>query len=104
MKVRIGFVSNSSSSSFVIAYDPNFFGDLRKRFEEGWWGCETEVEKEAVFCLGTPDALAEGKTIIQVDLDREYRDVIKVLKQINEQNGGDKLTVLYDEEDELQDN
>lgn len=30
MKVRMNYVSNSSSSSYVIAYDKNFFNDLKE--------------------------------------------------------------------------
>ena len=33
MKVRTNYVSNSSSSSFVIAYDEMFFGDLISFFK-----------------------------------------------------------------------
>ena len=35
---RQGFVSNSSSSSFIIAYDKKVFGDMEKAFEDEKFG------------------------------------------------------------------
>ena len=35
---RQGFVSNSSSSSFIVAYDKKVFGDMEKAFEDDKFG------------------------------------------------------------------
>ena len=114
MKIRTGFVSNSSSSSFIIAYDPNFFGDLQDLFEEYDWGCETAVQEDLekfisnyldteeeipAFKKKVEVARAEGKKILAMRLDREYRGVMALLEMINEQNNQDKLVVLYDTQD-----
>ena len=43
MKVRLDYVSNSSSSSFVIAYDEKFFGNLKDFISQNEIGYETYV-------------------------------------------------------------
>lgn len=111
MKVRKGYVSNSSSSSFLIAYDEKFFGDLTKFFENGYFGCETEIGDLETFldylCEIDEDINKDwtekvkeqeqsGKKALYLRLDNEYSSIIDLLRKINEVNGKDKLTILYD--------
>ena len=112
MKIRNGYVSNSSSSSFLIAYDKNFFGDLFKLFKEACFG-ETKVELEFdtffEYCCDEDDfendkekysklieeKQNEGKEVIYLYLDHDFGDVLDIFKQINEKNGNNKIEFLY---------
>ena len=111
MKIRSGYVSNSSSSSFLIAYDEKFYGDLTKFFENEYFGCETEMGGFDTFldylCEIDEDINKDweekvkeqekfGKKILYLRLDNEYSSIISLLKKINEVNCKDKLTILYD--------
>ena len=40
---RQGFVSNSSSSSFIVAYNPKFFGRLEESFQNENMGYDTNA-------------------------------------------------------------
>lgn len=111
MKIRTDYVSNSSSSSFVISYDKSLFGDLKKFFENTIIGCETSVQSEKDFFKVYDDsdldwvqeikdkvkeAKKEKKSLVYLFLDYEYESLIELLKSINDANGGDKLEILYD--------
>lgn len=107
MKIRQGYVSNSSSSSFVIAYDPLFFGNIRAYFQEYSFGCETCIYDIKDFTDSMPnykekiDAMkAEGKQVLYFWLDQEFYPIIALMKMINESNGGDKMKIIYGDEDE----
>lgn len=113
MKIRTGFVSNSSSSSFLLAYDKSFFGDLNRFFNENPIGFDTFVldeekkinemiedccskeEKES-----TKKKLNElresGRSICCLELDQEHIELIKLLRQINKANGESHLEILID--------
>ncbi len=120
MKVRSGYVSNSSSSSYVIAYDKSFFGDLEKFLMDtnmnGYdgLGCETilydlsdideefykyelcgDKEKIEKFKSKLKEAEKDGKGIIYIGLDHEYEVVINLLKFLNDNHGGDKIEFIY---------
>lgn len=114
MKIRHGYVSNSSSSSFLIAYDEKFFGDLTKFFKEEYFGCETETGDLVTFldylCEVDEDINKDwtekvkeqeqsGKKVLYLRLDNEYSSIISLLKEINEVNDKNKLTMLYDGEE-----
>ena len=114
MKIRSGYVSNSSSSSFLIAYDEKFYGDLTKFFKEEYFGCETEIGDLETFldylCEVDEDINKDwtekakeqenaGKRVLYLRLDNEYSSIISLLKKINEANGKNKLTMLYDGEE-----
>lgn len=43
MKTRTSYVSNSSSSSFIVAYNPKFFGRLEESFQNDMMGVETNA-------------------------------------------------------------
>lgn len=102
MKIRNGYVSNSSSSSFVIAYDPLFFGNIKSFFEEFDFGCETYIYDIKDFTDSMPnykekiDAMkAEGKQVLYFWLDHEFYPIMELMKMINESNGGNKLVIVY---------
>lgn len=106
MKIRKFYVSNSSSSSFVIAYDPAFFGDIELFFKDSELGYETDVRDIKDFLEYEPEykerietAIASGKKVLYIGLDYDYCPIINLLKQINEKNGGDKMEVLYGEDE-----
>ena len=43
MKTRTSYVSNSSSSSFIVAYNPKFFGRLEESFQNERMGYDTSA-------------------------------------------------------------
>lgn len=114
MKIRSNYVSNSSSSSFIIAYDEKFFGDLEKIFKQHYLGDskiypyeETDkfftyydYDKDAEFINDIREAMnkaeSEGKAVRYISLDYDHIYLIDVLKQINDNNGADKLKIIYD--------
>ena len=106
MKVRKCFVSNSSSSSFIISYDPIFFGNIQAFIEEYMPGCETAVYDLNILNEDMPELkdIVEsernnGNQIAYFSLDQEYFLIIDLLKMINESNGGDKMKLLYGDTD-----
>lgn len=117
MKIRMNYVSNSSSSSYVIAYDKNFFGDLKELIKNtDYIGCETYIkdssdmseffeyhfdndsDKIAEFKNKMEDQKKKGKDILYFGLDHEYHVIIELLEQFNKLNGGDKFEILYGED------
>ena len=106
MKIRTSYVSNSSSSSYVIAYDPSFFGDIEHFFKDTELGFETNIGNIKEFLANVPEyrtrveaAEVAGKKVLYMWLDYDYCPIIDLLEQINEKNGGDKLEVLYEEDE-----
>ena len=115
MKVRTNYVSNSSSSSFLIAYDKSFFGDLLGFFnggvfyscrfkdsaelEEAFYSWFDDDEECAKYRKLVDDAENSGKTVIYLDLSYDYVDTFKLLEHINAANGGDKMEVFYRTDD-----
>lgn len=116
MKIRTGYVSNSSSSSYVIAYDKSFFGDLEKLFmndcdaigcetviydiadiDEEFYNCELGGDKDEIkkFKEKMKEKEKEGKSFLYIRLDHDYEVIISLLKLLNENNGGDKIEFLY---------
>jgi len=104
MKIRSNYVSNSSSSSFILVYDPLFFGDLKTFFEKESFGCETQVynDQDKFIVDDAPEykekikkAQEEGKQVLYLGLDNEFYSIITLLKMINESNGGNKFEILY---------
>ena len=107
MKIRNGYVSNSSSAAFIIAYDKNFFGDLISLLKNSYLGCETYFndvnvlleelsEKDKQYCQNIIDQkIKEGKTVEYIILDREFNVIFDLLKQISEQNGNDKIEFIF---------
>ena len=43
MKIRTDYVSNPSSSSFIVAYNPKFFGSLEDSFKNDSMGYDTNA-------------------------------------------------------------
>ena len=99
MKIRSNYVSNSSSSSFVIAYDEKFFGNLLSLFKGCYLGCETYIrdiedfykmfqdDKERVQYLNKITKLQDdGKKVIYLSLDTEYLVLAQMLKSIGDHN------------------
>lgn len=111
MKVRTTFVSNSSSSSFILAYDESFFGDLKQYFQKYDFGCMTTLwEEDRIPVMldewypesktKCEEAKAAGKKLLYIDLDRDFCSIMSLLKGINESHGGDKLEIIYGDDEE----
>ena len=120
MKTRFGYVSNSSSSSFIVAYDKSFYGDLAGILRCGQFGFETTAEEYPELAdaeafvreyLDGDDEIMEkcleqvraghaaGKTIAHLSLDHDSDGVRRLLEQISDVTGGDKLIRIYGEEE-----
>ena len=118
MKTRFGYVSNSSSSSYIVAYDKSFFGDLPGVLNDGEFGFETSARDLAdedwrqvleEFWFGEEDgkkleagmkAAAEaGNAMMVLSIDHDCTGVVKLLKHINDVNGGSKMKILLGEEE-----
>ena len=103
MKVRNGYVSNSSSSSFIISYDEKVFGDLQMLLKNGYLGCETHFRKledvdEECHKELVEERLKEGKKVIYFSLDQEYEIIVDLLKQIGNNIEG-SVEFIYDGSD-----
>lgn len=108
MKMRKGYVSNSSSSSFIIAYDENFFGNLKDFLENFYLGESSiyDFEKYKDLYLEDLDEEKEeyeklieeeeksGKTICCLNLDYDFCFIVDLLQNINKMNGNDKLNII----------
>lgn len=98
-------------ATFILAYDESFFGDLEKFFKDYSPGCETRVWEESKIPVMLDnwypegkakweEAKAAGKKLLYIDLDQEFFSIISLLKYINEKNGGDKLEIIYGDDEE----
>jgi len=109
MKIRANYVSNSSSSSYIIAYDQKFFGNLLKFFKDhqNILGYNTKVvDREEMLLYWIDDhrhdeirrlmreAEENGMTILCLKLDYEQYSICDLLKSINDINGGDKFKII----------
>jgi len=109
MKIRSAFVDNSSSSSYIIGYSRKTFGNLNKFFwdNEHKLGYETRVlDREQMLLQEYPEeswdairqkmrkAEDDGMTILCINLDYEQSFLLDMLKQINDANGSDKMTII----------
>lgn len=101
MKIRSNFVSNSSSSSFVIAYDPTFFGNFLAFLEMYQPGCETAIynldhlkEDRPELMDKVEKAKKNGMQVAYFQIDNEYRLLIELMSMINESNGGNKMEII----------
>lgn len=113
MKIRSNYISNSSSSSFVVAYDKNTFGDLKQFLNDNYLGCESSVnhkddfekyyldylddEKKKEFENFVKEKKTNGMEIVYFYLDNDFNAVANLLKQIGKNTG--KLEFLYDGSD-----
>ena len=114
MKIRTNYVSNSSSSSFVIAYDEMFFGDLISFFNQNYLGSETkahnssDMENFYKFYFDSDEGVERfkkkvknfeinEKKVIWLEIDQEYEAIVNLLKQINDCTGN-KIEFLYEGE------
>ena len=100
---RQGFVSNSSSTSFIVAYNPKFFGRLEESFQNDRMGCETnasildeeklnkwysvdekeENEETIKFYQNIQDkvrkAWKEGLTVIEMNVEYSSEEGVEIL-------------------------
>lgn len=111
MKIRTNYVSNSSSSSYIIAVDESFYGNIKVFFDTHSIGYDTRIRGvEDIdwdnYCEdGVDEYKAQeqiqrdsGKAVYEVDLDYDHCYLIDFLQQLNDANGGDKLAIIYDGE------
>ena len=119
MKSRKSYVSNSSSSSFIIAYGSVLFGDLSKFFSsidensdyhtitetglanleeelENWANsCDDEEERKGVDRLiqAVNENFEKGMKVIAIRIDHDQDELIELLKFISQQKNG-KFEIL----------
>lgn len=118
MNIRTNYVSNSSSSSFIIAYDEEFFGDLEKILNDHYLGDskihpyeelenrffkyfdrdeDAELIKEILDDINIAEAA--NKVVRYWSVDYDHRYLIDLLKRISDNNGSDKFKIIYGEDD-----
>lgn len=107
MKIRSNYVSNSSSSSFIIGYDESFFGDIEK-FIQTACIMDTSVRpvEQYLDYFDEDDEYREqlskkieetketGKKVIFIDADYDAAFIYDLLEFINKANGGDKMVTI----------
>lgn len=96
MKIRTGFVSNSSSSSYLVYIPPHAKIDLEKyisKYDISYWGDEDEFDKKKFYDYihDVIEGIKVGVETYQDD-DYDYGDVYSFLIEILQ---GEDL-VLYD--------
>ena len=115
MKTRIGYVSNSSSSSFVLAYDKQFYGDLQKFFSENQIGFDTMVctddeTEEFIYNMTSDERFKEikkqinelksnGMSILCGRIDNDCVQILSLLKYIGKTTGNNGLKMIIDPEE-----
>ena len=112
MKIRTNYVSNSSSSSFIVAVDEKFYGSIINFFNTHSIGFDSSIrkpdeeffrywdEEEAAKLMESVRSYeADGKKVYAINLDYDHCYLIDLLNQINECNGGNNLTIIYGEND-----
>lgn len=114
MKVRTDYVSNSSSSSFVIVYDDKFFGNLKDFISQNEIGYETYVhdvsdlvhdleeeknpsDNSKKLLKRIREAQQTNKALLYTNIDYDHGSLVELLKYINKQNGGDKLEIIFED-------
>jgi hypothetical protein len=111
MKIRTDYVSNSSSSSFIVAYDKKLFKDFEKLIG-AIRGYETQIydleeffdddcmDKEFYHEIKTEIEKAEKNKmgISYFSLDYDFSFLIEMFEELANQHGKNKFKVIYDSE------
>jgi hypothetical protein len=107
MKIRTNYVSNSSSSSFLVVYDENIFEEIIQELKKSYLGCSKIKEDLNDFfnnnCVEEEldnwkkriqDYKDTGKKVVYMDLEYDYEFVKNILQIINDKSGGNKIEFI----------
>lgn len=107
MKIRTNYVSNSSSSSYLVVYDEKTFDKIMNELKKAYLGMSkiTEnlddflelscVEEEIDNWKNKIDKYKKsGKKVMYMDLEYDYDFIINLLSETNNLLGGDKIEFI----------
>jgi uncharacterized protein YecE (DUF72 family) len=107
MKIRSNYVSNSSSSSFLIVYDKKSFNEIIEELKKSYLGMSKITNDLSEFykydCVEeeienwkrkVEEYKNSGKGIVYANIEYDYEFIQSILEIMNKKLGGDKIEFI----------